>query len=95
MLAIVSVPVAAPAVVGSNCTVTVAVCPAASDEGTLELEIEKPVPDSVTELIDTAAVPVELNTTDCVAGVLSATSPKASDVAFTVSVATDVLSESA
>jgi hypothetical protein len=42
----------------------------------------KPVPFNVAPLIVTAAVPVAVNVTDCVAGVFTNTSPKATLVAF-------------
>lgn len=63
LLAIASAPVAAPAVVGSNCTVTVAVCPGLSVVGRLPLVIEKPVPVTVAPLKVTAVLPVELSVT--------------------------------
>ncbi len=49
-------------------------------------DIEKPVPDNVAEFTVTAAVPVEVSVTDCVAGVLSTTLPKARLVALTLKV---------
>ena len=59
-----SCPVAAPAVVGSNCTVKVVVCPGAKVRGRLAPETENPVPTTVAELTATGAVPVEDRTTD-------------------------------
>ena len=45
----------------------------------------KPAPVSVAPLIVTTPVPVEVKVTDCVAGVLSATSPNATLVALMLS----------
>ena len=73
LLEMVSVPLAAPADVGANWTVSVAVWPALSVSGKLAPEIEKPVPDSVAELMVTAAVPVDDSVIDCEVVVLTAT----------------------
>jgi hypothetical protein len=89
LLAMVSVPVAAPAVVGSNSTLNEAVgLEEFSVSGKVAPEKEKPVPAMVTELTVTGAPPVEVKVTDCVAGVFSVTSPKAMLVELTLSVAT-------
>lgn len=76
LLAIVNVPLAAPAAVGSNCTLSVAVWPELSVSGKVRPEIEKPVPASVAEFMVTATLPVEESVIDCEVGVLTATFPK-------------------
>ena len=76
LLAMVSVPLAAPAAVGSNCTVRVAVWLGFSVSGKAAPETEKPVPASVAELMVTEAVPVEDRVIDCVVAELTATLPK-------------------
>ena len=86
LLAMVSVPLAAPAAVGSNCTVRVAVWLGFRVSGKLAPETEKPEPASVAELMTTAAVPVEDRVIDCVVGVLTATLPKLRVEELTVSV---------
>jgi hypothetical protein len=70
-------PETAPAVFGSNSTSRVAVFPACRVRGKETPETEKPVPDTAAELIVTASVPLEVSTTDCVAGELRSTFPKA------------------
>lgn len=57
---IVTVPDAAPAVVGSNWRLSVALCPGFSDIGIDIPDMLNPVPVSAAALIVTAAVPVEL-----------------------------------
>ena len=64
LLEMVNCPVAAPAEVGSNCTVKVVVCPGIKVRGKLAPETENPVPVTVAELTVTGAVPVEDRTTD-------------------------------
>jgi hypothetical protein len=76
LLTMVSVPLAAPAAVGSNCTVSVAVWFMFSVSGKLAPETEKPVPVRVAELMVTAAVPVEDSVIDCVVAAFTATLPK-------------------
>ena len=76
LLAKVSIPLAAPAAVGSNCTVSVAVWFMFSVSGKLAPETEKPVPVRVAELMVTAAVPVEDSVIDCVVAAFTATLPK-------------------
>jgi hypothetical protein len=89
LLAMVRVPVAAPAVVGSNSTLTVAVgLEVFRVSGKVAPEKEKPVPAMATELTVTGAPPVEVRVTDCVAGVFRVTSPKAMLVELTLSMAT-------
>lgn len=83
LLAIVSLPVAAPVAVGSNCTLSVAVWLGLSVSGNVAPETLNPVPDTAAEFTVTAAVPFEESVTDCVAGVPKGTLPKATLVAFT------------
>ena len=64
LLEMVNCPVAAPADVGSNCTVTVVVCPGVKVRGKFVPETEKPVPVADAALTVTGAVPVEDRTTD-------------------------------
>ena len=61
LLVIVSCPVKDPAVVGSNCTSRVALCPGFRVRGRVSPEIVKPAPLVVAALIVTAVEPVELN----------------------------------
>lgn len=63
LLLMVSLPVAAPAVVGLNCTVSVTVCFGFSVTGKLAPETVKPVPLIAAALICTGAVPVEAKVT--------------------------------
>jgi hypothetical protein len=62
-------------------------------------ETEKPVPETVTEVMVTAAAPVELTLTVCVTGVFTFTLPKLMLAALSVreglaiSISTSVLSE--
>jgi hypothetical protein len=64
LLAIDSWPVAAPETVGSNWTLSVAVCPGLSVSGKLNPLAEKPVPVIVAALIVTGAVPEEVRVSD-------------------------------
>jgi hypothetical protein len=74
----VSVPVAAPAVAGSNFTSTVTEFPGFSVTGKLCPAIVNPAPATVAELMVKAAVPDDSSVTNCgVACVLTVTSPKA------------------
>lgn len=82
LLLIVSCPVAAPVVVGSNSTVSVAVWFELSVNGKAAPENENPEPVITTELTVTGAAPVEVKVMDCVAGVLRMTLPKATLVAL-------------
>lgn len=59
-----SAPVAAPAAVGSNCTLSVAVCPGFNVSGKLAPDTVNPVPATVPELMVTAAAPVDDRVTD-------------------------------
>lgn len=87
VLLTVSVPVAAPATVGSNCKFKVTDCPALRTTGKVPPFRLKPVPATTAELTVTDCVPVDVSVTDCVVGVFRFTLPKAIVVAFTVSVA--------
>lgn len=88
LLPIVSCPVAAPEAVGSNCTSRVAVCPGVNVIGNVAPDTVKPLPLTDPELTVTATLPVDVKTTDCVAGVFTATLPNEILVAFALSVAT-------
>jgi hypothetical protein len=71
-----TVPVAAPAVAGSNCTSSVEVWPEFSVIGNVAAGSVKPVPLTLAALTVTAPVPEDVIVTDCVAGVFSWTLPK-------------------
>ena len=79
----VTVPVALPAVVGSNSTVSVAVDPGFSVTGVLTPDSLKPVPDTVTPLTVSADVPDDVSVTVSVAGSLTVTFPNATLVVLT------------
>jgi hypothetical protein len=87
LLVRVSWPVADPAAVGSNCTVSVAV---GLDElrvsGKVTPEMVKPAPVMLAELTVTDAVPVEVKVRVCVVAVPTETLPKVRLVALTVKV---------
>ena len=85
-LVMVRCPVAAPMPAGLNCTFGVTASPGRSVCGNVTPEMVKPAPSNVAPLIVTSAVPVAVNVTDCVAGVFTSTSPKATLVAFAVNV---------
>jgi hypothetical protein len=87
LLVSVSVPDAAPAAVGSNCTVNVAVWLGVKVSGKVAPETEKPAPVIAAALTVTDAVPVEVSVSDCVAGAFTATFPNGKLVALTFSVA--------
>jgi len=76
LLVMVIEPVAAPAVVGSNVTCSVAVCPGLSVNGKVAPAIVNPAPVRVAVLIVSAAFPDEISVTDWLVGVLRFTSPK-------------------
>jgi hypothetical protein len=85
LLAIVTVPVAAPTTAGSNPTVSVAVWPGFSVNGVLIPDSENPAPVIETPLIVRGAVPVDVTVTDCVAVVFSDSAPKATLVVLKLS----------
>ncbi len=72
-----TVPVAAPAAVGSNWTSRLAACPGLRVTGNTAPGIENPVPLTEAQLMVTTPVPDEVIVTDCVAGVFRLTLPKA------------------
>jgi hypothetical protein len=89
LLAMSNCPVAAPAVVGSNSILRVAVgLVKFKVSGKVAPEKENPAPEMVTVLTISGAPPEEVKVSDCVVGVLKATSPKAMLSELTVSVAT-------
>lgn len=92
LVVIVRLPVAAPALVGSNRMFSVAVWPCFNVAGMVTPDMVKPVPVRVVALIVTGAVPVEVKVTDCVAGVFSVTLPKATFVALMLSAGTEAFS---
>ena len=86
LLEIVSWPAAAPAVVGSNCTLRLAVWPGVNVRGKLGPDRVKPAPVTAAEPIVTGAVPVEDKTSVWFVVVFTATLPNATVVALTLSV---------
>jgi hypothetical protein len=89
LLATESAPASAPALVGSNCTLRVADWPDARVKGKAAPETVNPAPLMVTPLTVTVAVPVEVRVSDCVAGELRFTLPKAIVDALTLRVGTE------
>jgi hypothetical protein len=85
LLWMVSWSVAAPAVVGSNCTFRVTACVGFSVIGNVAPDTVYPAPLSVAELMVTGAVPVEVNVTGWVEAVFNVTSPNVRLAALTVS----------
>ena len=75
LLVNVNSPVAAPAAVGSNCTVRVAVWPAVSVSGKVAPEIENPAPETVAELMVNDADPVDDRISAWVRGEFTASLP--------------------
>lgn len=90
-----TLPVAAPATVGSNCTSSVEVCPGFSVMGNFAPGRVNPLPLTVPAVTDTIAVPEDVMVTDCVAGVFRATLPNATLVALRFSVGVVAFSVSA
>jgi hypothetical protein len=84
LLAMVRCPVAIPTTAGSNSTLSVASWPGLNSAGNVAPDSAKLAPVNVAPLIVTGAVPVEVKVTDCVAGVLTGTSPNATLVALMV-----------
>ncbi len=70
-------PVAAPATVGSKVASSVADWPACRVRGKETPDMENPVPARLAALMVKGAVPLEVRVTDCVAGALRFTLPKA------------------
>jgi hypothetical protein len=87
-----TVPVVAPAAVGSNCTSRVDDCPGVSVIGNLAPGIVNPAPLTDPALMVTAPVPVDVIVTGCVAGVFTVTVPKATLLVPKVNVGVVVLS---
>ena len=77
LLWMVSFPVAAPVVVGSNPTSSVTARPGFRVTGNVAPDIVKPLPVTVAALTVTASVPVELSVRVCVEAVLTGTLPNA------------------
>ena len=88
LLVKVNEPVSAPAAVGSNCTVSVAVEFGLRVIGKVAPETVKPGPATVAALTVTATVPVEDRVTVCVVAVFTFTVPKPMLPALTLSVDT-------
>lgn len=76
-----------PAVVGSNSTLSIAVCFGFSVIGKVAPVYEKPVPVIAAELTVTGELPVEVKVNDCVDGVFKFTLPKVTLVALTLNIA--------
>jgi hypothetical protein len=91
LLWIVTCPVAAPVVVGSNCTCSVTDWVGFKVTGNVAPDIVKPVPVSAPELMVTGAVPVEVNVTGSVFGVFNVTLPNVRLDALTVSAGVELL----
>jgi hypothetical protein len=94
LLVTVNWPVAAPSAEGSNCTLSVADLPAFTVSGKEFAVRVKPAPVTVAPLMVTGPVPVEVRVTVFVASVFTATLPKATLVALTLSVGTGGFSTS-
>jgi len=77
LLLMVTEPLAAPVVVGSNCRSSVADCPAFSVSGKVNPDSLKPFPVTVAEFTVTGPLPVDDSFRLCVALVFSGTLPKA------------------
>jgi hypothetical protein len=92
LLEIVNTPVAALAVVGENWTLRTTVWPGFSVVGKLPPETENPVPEIESELIVTAAVPLEVTVTDCETAVPTVMFPNDSEVELSVRAGTAALS---
>jgi hypothetical protein len=83
-LLIVSCPVAAPVVVGLNCTCNVIDWVGFSVTGKLPPTIVKPVPVIAAEFTVKGEVPVDVSVNDCVVAVFTVTLPKLRLAALTV-----------
>ena len=87
LLLMVNCPVAVPAAVGSNCTVSVTAWPEFNVNGKVAPDTAKLAPVSVAELTVTGAVPADVRVTDCgAAAVFTTTLPNAKLVALMLSV---------
>lgn len=76
LLLMVTWPETAPAVVGSNCICSVALCVGFSVSGKLPPRVVKPAPVIATALMVTGEVPVDERVTVRIVGVFTATLPK-------------------
>jgi hypothetical protein len=83
-----NLPVAAPALAGLNCTVSVRDCPGDNFAGSVPPDTENPVPCRETAVISRGQVPTDFNVTDWVAAVFTGTVPKARLVVLTLIVDT-------
>jgi hypothetical protein len=83
-----NLPVAAPALVGLNCTVSVRDWPGDNLAGNVPPDTENPVPWTEAELISRGQVPTDFNVTNWVAAVFAGTVPKARLVVLTLIVDT-------
>jgi hypothetical protein len=92
LLLIVTVPLAAPATVGSNPTVSVAVCPGFNVNGVLIPDTENPAPLTATPLIVSTVVPDDVTVTDCVVAAFSSSVPNATLVVLRLRPATAAFS---
>jgi hypothetical protein len=88
LLVKVSEPESAPAAVGSNCTVSVAVEFGLRVSGKVAPETVKPAPATAASLTITATVPVEDKVSVCVVAIFTLTFPKPMLAALTLSVGT-------
>ena len=89
------VPVAGPAMVGSNCTARVTARPGLNVTGNVAPDIVKAGPLNAADVMMTGAVPVELKVSGCVTGVLIVALPNEMLLELVVSVGVDALSSSA
>jgi hypothetical protein len=92
LLLIVTVPLAAPATVGSNPTVSVAVCPGFNVNGVLIPDAENPAPLTATPLIVSTVVPDDVTVTVCVMAMFSPCVPNATFVELRLSPGTAAFS---
>src|SRR5271170_5988533 len=84
LLLIVTCPVTAPAVVGSNCSCSVRVCVGFSVTGKLPPTMVTPAPVIAAEFTVTGVVPVDVSVNVCVVAVFTVTLPKLRVVALIV-----------
>jgi hypothetical protein len=82
LLAMVNCPLAEPVAVGANCRFRLSAWPGFKVTGNEDPDTEKPVPDASAEFTVTAAVPLEVKVTVCVAWVFTVTLPNATLVAL-------------
>ena len=88
LLLIVTVPLTAPATVGSNPTVSTAVCPGFRVIGALIPDTVNPAPVTVAPLRISCAVPEDVIVTDCVVAAFSNSVPNATLVVLKLSAGT-------